>query len=281
MQRTLLAALSTLAVLGMALPAMAQDPAALYTRVASWHIAREHWDTYEAFNRQTQKPVLDKLLADGVIVEYGFDTTTVHTEKGGTHSNWFSARTLANLERALAALVSADLKLSTEERKKSDTIFSGENHRDLIMRSLEYRLTSASLSGGYDVTSSVRVKPGKGAQYRELWQKYARPVYEQLLREGAVVAFGMDAEFIHTDDPGTRITWYVVRDADSLDKVETAFESARARLSKEEAEARMRAFSEVLVEGVHRDGMYRILSYAAKEVLPSSETQTSGSGGND
>jgi hypothetical protein len=275
MKRRLLVSLTAIAVLLVAFPLMAQDPASLYTRVASWQIEREHWDAYERFNRETQKPILDMLLADGVIVEYGFDATAVHTPKGSTHSNWFTAKSLANLEKALAAIVAADQKLSPEQRKMSDTIFAGQNHADRVMESLEYRMRTTTLSEGYDVTRMNRVKAGKGTQYRELWQKHSRPVFEQLFKENTVTAFGLDAEYIHTEEPGLRVVWFVVPNAEALDKVDAAFATARKKLSKEENEAITRAFADVIVEGSHRDGMYMIRSYAAR-TSPSDSLTSSG-----
>ena len=105
------------------LPLMSDDQPAMYTRIANWHIARANWDAYEKNFQKLQNSVFEKLLSDGVITEYGFDAVTVHTVDGATHSTWFSAKSIAGLERALETLQSAVQKLSPEERKKQDTDF--------------------------------------------------------------------------------------------------------------------------------------------------------------
>ncbi len=40
-------------------------------------------------SRRTPLPVLDKILADGLITEYGVVSEAVHTADGFTHVTWF------------------------------------------------------------------------------------------------------------------------------------------------------------------------------------------------
>ena len=87
------------------------DQAVVYTRVAQWQIARPHWGAYEKDLKKNTVPVMEKLLADGVITEFGADRTTVHTPDGYTHSTWFCATSQANLEKALDTIVASEGKL--------------------------------------------------------------------------------------------------------------------------------------------------------------------------
>lgn len=82
--------------LAFAAPLLSQDQP-LYTRIATWNIARVHWADFEKDLKKNEQPVMEKLLADGLINQYGLDATTVHTADGQTHSTWFSSRSLANL----------------------------------------------------------------------------------------------------------------------------------------------------------------------------------------
>jgi hypothetical protein len=188
----------------------------------------------------------------------------VHTADGSTHSSWFSSKTLAGLEKALEALQATLQKMTPEERKKQDTDFSGEKHTDHIMRSVFYRTRSAKLDKGYDGVSTAVVKPGQGREYRELWDKYTKPVYEQLFNDGTVTAYGLDVEHVHTTSPGLRITWWIVPNAEALDKMEAAFEAARSKATEVERQAIGRMFADTTEPGTHRDSMYRIIRYASK-----------------
>jgi len=249
--------------LAFARPLLSQDQP-LYTRIASWNIARVHWADFEKDYKKNEQPVMEKLLADGVITQYGIDAVTVHTADGQTHSTWFSSRTLANLEKTLDALVAANEKLGPEERRKQNTELSGEKHRDFIVRSLVHKVRPANLDKGYDMASFATVKPGKGREYRELWDKYTKPVLEQLLNDGAITAYGLDVEQVHTNSPSERVTWYVMPNAEALDKIEAAFEAARNKVDAVERRAIGTLFADVTEASAHRDGMFRIIRYAAK-----------------
>ena len=249
--------------LALATPLLSQDQP-LYTRIASWNIARVHWADFEKDFKKNEQPVMEKLLADGVIVQYGLDAVTVHTADGQTHSNWFSSRSLANLEKALDALVAANEKLGPEERRRQNTDFAGEKHRDFIVRSLVHKVHPANLDKGYDMASFATVKPGKGQEYRQLWDKYTKPVLEQLFTEGAISAYGLDVEQVHTNSPSERVTWYVMPNAEALDKIEAAFEAARNKADAVERRAIGALFAEVTEANTHRDGMFSIIRYAAK-----------------
>lgn len=112
--------------------------------------------------------MLEKLLADCVITQYGLDAASVYTADGQTHSTCFSSRSLADLEKALDTRVAANEKLSPEERRKQNTDLAGEKHRHFIARSLVHKVRTANQVKGYDVASFATVKPGKSREYRKL-----------------------------------------------------------------------------------------------------------------
>ena len=242
----------------------AQDQPVVYTRVAQWQIARTNWGPYEKDLKKTMVPVMEKLLADGVIIEFGADRNTVHSPDGYTHSTWFCAKSLANLEKALDTLVESETKLTPEERRKQDTDFVGTKHADLVLRSVQFRNRTLKTEKGYGTVASQRILPGKVQEYLALYDKYTKPVLEQLYADGAVTAYGIDAEVIHTGDPGLRFFWQIVPDADALDKVEAAYAAARAKRSPEERRAIGAAFAELTDATAHRDSQASVIYYSAK-----------------
>jgi hypothetical protein len=40
----------------------------------------------------------------------------------------------------------------------------------------------------------VKVKPGKTADFRAVWEKYNKPVFDKLVTDGVVLAYGMSVE---------------------------------------------------------------------------------------
>ena len=253
-------------VLGLAVVSTvrAEDQPVVYTRVAQWQIARQNWGAYEKDLKKNMVPVMEKLVADGVILEFGADRTTVHSPDGYTHSSWFCAKSLANLEKALDTLVESESKLAPEERRKQDTDFAGTKHADLILRSVQFRNRTIKTEKGYETVSIQKMQPGKAQEYQALWDKYTKPVLEQLYKDGAVTAYGVDTELVHTGDQGLRFFWQVIPDAEALDKVEAAFDAARQKRSPEERRAIGQAFADLRDPAAHRDSQSNIIYYSAK-----------------
>ncbi len=243
----------------------AQDQPVQYTRVAQWQIERQHWDAYEKDFKKNAQPVLEKLVADGVITEFGSDRTTIHAPDSFSHATWWSGKTQAAVEQALEALVASEAKLSPEERKRQDTDFAGTRHADLLLRSILYKSRTVKADRGYGIVSATKVQSGKAQEWQALWDKYTKPVYEKLYADGTVTGYGIDVEQVHTGDPGMRYAWHIVPNAEALDKVNAAFEAVRQKSSPEERRAIGRMFAEVSEGGAHRDHMSQIIAYSAKQ----------------
>ncbi len=134
----------------------------------------------------------------------------------------------------------------------------------MILRSVSFKNRTVKTDKGYGQVSAQKLLPGKGQDYQELWDKYTKPVLEQLYKDGAVTAYGVDTELIHTGDQGFRFYWQVMPDADALDKVEAAFEAARQKRTPEERRAIGQAFAELRDPAGHRDSQASIVFYSAK-----------------
>ena len=51
------------------------------------------------------------------------------------------------------------------------------------------------------------MKPGKGADYRRTWEKYNKPVFDKLVADGVVLAYGLAVEDVKTDGDFTHFVW--------------------------------------------------------------------------
>ena len=83
-----------------------------------------------------------------MIIEWGTDAVSFHTADGPTHSTWFSAKSIAGLERALEEVQkgmsneAARNKRSSKEReaigRAFEEITEAGSHRDDMFRILHY-----------------------------------------------------------------------------------------------------------------------------------------------
>lgn len=258
--------LALVAVVTFAATAIAQPPdgTMVFSRIANWQIARVNWPAYEADLKKFTLPVLDQLLADGTITEYGLASAATHTADGYTHSTWFSSKSIADLEKALAAIVAADEKRPAAERRRGDTDFAGTKHSDLFVRSRVIKGRATKLSKGYAYVAMDLIQPGKVSAYNERLEKLVRPPLDSLFASGAVTSFGIDQEFIHTTDPNSRTRWVIVPDAAGLDKMLEATTAANQARTPAERQAIQEASREILVGGSHRDELWQIQAYASK-----------------
>ena len=81
----------------------AKPKPSVYTYVAQWDVPRAQWaDMVKADD--ADRPVLDKLIADGTLVGYGAYNNLIHQEGEPTHGTWFSATSEGNLLKALEAI---------------------------------------------------------------------------------------------------------------------------------------------------------------------------------
>lgn len=224
-----------------------------YTFVAEWQIPRAQWANFVADFEKNTRPVLEKMAANGTLVAWGAFETIVHTEEGMTHGTWWSSNTVAGIESTRAEL----LKASTA----SSSLGSATKHRDYYLRSLIGNGKAAAGTNGYLSVSSYLVKPGQGQEWRQMWEKNNKAIYDDLVAKGLVLGYSIDVEDIHTDNPGWRHVVSMSPNADAEDKIGAAFDAANAKRSAQEQQAMTAAMANVLEPGTHRDGYAKIIRY--------------------
>ncbi len=232
-----------------------QKEQTVYTYVATWQVQRAHWGEFEAAMLKNAKPVFDRLMADGTLVEWGFDTTELHTLDGMTHSSWWVATSQAAIVKTLDEL------MKMPENPASGAV---TKHRDLFLRSLAYNIRMGGKQPAYDTVSSYMVKPGKSAEWLNFFNTFDKPIFDQLLADGTIQGYGVDEEDFHTDSPGERDIWVLFTDPSAMDKVDAAFEAARSKVPGPAVQAVGEAFNGLVDVGAHRDDLSRIISYAHK-----------------
>ena len=199
-------------------------------------------------------PVRDKLMTEGVILAWGMDTPVLRYPGGTTHLIWFSVANWDGVEKVLRGMEAQLQKLAAEEAKRVESahaskqkpamttaersreVFDMSKTRDWLTRDLLSNYGPPPASGFLPITryNFVKVKPGKATDYRRAWEKYNKPVYDKLVADGVVAAYGLGVEEVKTDGEFTHFIWVAMANMAAFDKVGPAFTADRGRRSEEE-----------------------------------------------
>jgi hypothetical protein len=200
--------------------------------------------------RTVGAPVRDKLLAEGVVMAWGVETPVLRYPGGTTHLIWFTVANWAGVEKVLNGMEAQLAKLAAAEAlaargkprppmttaERSRAVFDGTKTRDWLTRDLVAVFGPDPAAGVLPFTryNFVKVKPGKGADYRRTWEKYNKPVFDKLVVDGVVLAYGLAAEEVKTDGDFTHFVWIATATMADADKIGAAFAADRARRSEKD-----------------------------------------------
>jgi hypothetical protein len=225
----------------------------VFTYVAEWNIPRAQWAEYKTF-AQSAQPILDRLVASGTITGYGTYEAFVHEIDGPTHGTWWTASSISNLDKARVEL----LKLTPTQGQLQ------AKHRDYLLRSLIHKGSSVKPGSGFLVVSYNLVLPGKANDWRQLWEKYQKPIFDELVANGTITQYGLDVEQVHTSDPNGRYVWYTTSGPDGVDKVGAALNAANEKRTEQERQTLALQVAAVSDGKMHRDFYANVTAYAHK-----------------
>jgi hypothetical protein len=232
-----------------------QMPVRTFRYISEWRVPKQDAATYATEVENTVRPVLQKMMQDGTVFDYGSYLTIIKEDDGVTNGYWFEIPNHAALEKVLSELG----KLPSSSIANSAT-----RQHDLLLRNELRRSKPSSGTKGYLYFNSTLIQPGKKDQWREWWDKYQKPMYDQFLADGLVNMYEIDSGEMHTMDPNIVYLVYVSPTADALDKINNAFISRGKSLSREEAREMASGLDAVVVPGSHRDYFARAMSYSNK-----------------
>jgi hypothetical protein len=190
----------------------------VYTYVAQWAVARPDWPAFEKYDA-AQKPVFDKLIADGTIIGYGFFKMAAHTEGSPNHGSWWTATSMANLMKVLSLVGAQSIPADIEK------IEAASKHSDLILTSRHYAVNPGSFENGYLRVATYRSKPGQGEATDKVINSYIVPFLNKLVADGALHSYSVDREVIHSGDPNVVDIAIVANNEDGLDKFMAGLEA--------------------------------------------------------
>lgn len=210
-------------------------------------------------------PVRDKLMADGVVLAWGIETPVLRYPGGTTHLIWFTVANWSGVEKVLGAMEAQLQKLAAEDAKRTESahaskqkppmttaerqaaVFDMSKTRDWLARDLVANFGPPPAAGVLPVTryNFIKVKPGKAAEYRRTWEKYNKPIFDKLIADGSLLAYGLSIEEVKTDGDFTHFVWMATADMSGMDKIGPAFAADRARRTDEEQASIAELFASV------------------------------------
>jgi len=201
-------------------------------------------------------PVRDKLMADGVVLAWGMETPVLRYPGGTTHLIWFSVANWEGVDKVTTAMEEQLAKIATEEAKtrpakttaqRTREVFDMSKTRDWLIRDVVANYGPPPATGILPVTryNFVKVKPGKSAEYRATWEKYNKPVFDKLVTDGTVLAYGMSTEEVKTDGDFTHFIWMATANMAGMEKIAAAFAADRARRTEDERKTINDLFTDV------------------------------------
>jgi hypothetical protein len=238
----------TFAALFAAAPAAQaqQQEKPLYTYVASWGVPRAQWGDIESSFEKLDRPILEKLVADGTLVSWGSSAVVVHQSDGITHHDWFQATSVENILKTLAAL----------SKSAEPPVFANSKHFDVLLRTVVHGGKTATINSGFLIVAFWRPKRGDGDAWLELFNRDYKPWLDESVANGSVTMYNVDEELIHTDAPGQFNIAVVVPDAASVDK----FYAGIAAMVQKNPSV-VPAIHGLVIGDAHRDMMGRVLAY--------------------
>lgn len=246
------------------LSAMAQQQAPQPQPLTLWYdytVRPGKEDDFMTLVKTVGEPVRNKLMAEGVIHAWGIDVPILRSPGGSTHTIWVSVNdwdAVGKVQKAMADRLAA---LAAEEAKaarkpamttaqRAQETFDQAKTRDWLTRDLVFSVNEKPPKDLLPFTrfNLIKVKPGKGEEYRKLWEKYNKPVFDKALADGVIVGFGLGVEEMRTEGTFTHFVWVAFANMGDWDKVRAAFMADRAGRSEEQRAAINAAFGD-LVEG--------------------------------
>lgn len=223
-QRRAMAALFVLAfTAALAAPALAQSmnggKAPMYCYVGEWAFPRAQWADVAKGNA-ADLDVLQKAMAAGSIIGYGFDTNLVHRLDGMTHDDWWCATSMAGILGILDTFYS-------NGSSTSGVNASATKHYDEILVSRFYNWHPGTIKNGYSHVSVYSLKPDAPDDAVETLAKSAVvPLMEKLLSAGTISEYEIDEQAIHSDAPGSFYIIYLTQNASGIDAAQKALQDS-------------------------------------------------------
>jgi hypothetical protein len=227
----------------------AEEPA-VYTFVMEWDVPRAMWTDYDK-QMATTGETLKKSVDDGMLLAYGMFATITHQEGAPNHGTWISASSVASLMKVLDVLRASPASTSP--------VVSASKHWDYFLSSHDYAAHSGTFTNGYLRVATWIGKEGANDPGGKVEKASMVALLEKLMADGALHAYTLDREIIHTMDANAFFVVIVTNGPEGLDK----FNAAVDDLAKNNP-MQLAAFRSLISETGHRDFLAKVTTTTHK-----------------
>ncbi|MBS1839236.1 MAG: hypothetical protein JSS69_08950 [Acidobacteria bacterium] len=241
------------AMAGLSQKASAQAAAekpAMFTFVMEWDVPRAMWPEYEK-QMATTGETLKKGVEDGTLISYGMFSTVTHQEGSANHGTWMTSSSIANLMKMLDVLRASPASTSP--------VVSASKHWDFMLSSRDYAAHSGTFTNGYLRVATWIGKEGASDPGGKIEKASMVALCEKLMADGALHAYTIDREVIHSMDPNAFFVVLVTNGAEGLDK----FNAAVDDMGKNNPTA-LAAFRSLIADTGHRDMLAKVITTTHK-----------------
>jgi hypothetical protein len=223
-------------------PAEAKENPPMYSYIAVWNIDRAQWGAREKQSAAARK-VLDRGMADGTIVAYGFDENPLH-------DTFWLAMSRAKLQSMLDQFRKTGIAAAPEPAGAMAPPVS-------ILVSRYYNWHSGSWENAYVHVGIYKLKPDAPSDAVDTLSKnFFAPPLEKMLADGSIFEWETDTYADPKDAPGTFLIAYLSATTEGMEKASRAVqETLKSRPLQGPA------FDSLVDVGASRDVVVR--SYAA------------------
>jgi hypothetical protein len=215
----------------------------VYTYVSQFQVPRANWASYSEDSEKTVVPILEKLTADGTLVSWSTFENVVHTPDGYTHGAAWSSASIAGL-----------MKVLDEVRKGGPRPgqIAATKHEDLLMQTNMYHVGSGTPAYARVICSLAKAdKPG---EYTAMLKKLLVPTFEDQLKKGAAIYWGVDEQYVNTGAQSTRCVVIDYPNAEGMDKWAAAISATMSKWTP----AERAEFAAATVADSRRDLLLRV-----------------------
>jgi hypothetical protein len=205
-----------------ALPQMEPTPV-VYTYVSQFQVPRANWAAYAEDTEKTVIPIVEKLTADGTILNWSTFEQVIHTPEGYTHGAAWSSTSISGL-----------MKVLDEVRKSGPRPgqIAATKHEDYLMQTSMYRVGSGTPAYLRVVCSNA--KPDKPGDYAATLKKLLVPTFEEQVKKGVATYYGVDEQYVNTSAPSMRCVVITYPNAEGMDKWAAAISATMSKWSPAE-----------------------------------------------
>jgi hypothetical protein len=174
------------------------------------------------------KPVLDKLVADGVITSWGLAAQLVGPPSG-SYMYWIDATDWSAMGKVEKAFEDYYKAMKPAEAKAAMDSYLGatqpEKEASQMVRHVVFQGTPGA-KPNYLMQHVYKVKAGKGSAAVKMYKEYNAPIYQKLLEAGVIGAYGLAVPEMHTGTGWTHASWVTFSDMSQIDAIDKAFDEA-------------------------------------------------------